>query len=350
MTRLYFGYGSNLNTDDLRGWLRRGGFDPDCLRPVGRAVLADHALCFDYFSCTRGGGALDVQPWRGGVVEGMLFRCTSEGWRALDRKEGAGGGFYERLPVAVTDERGQRVEAVTYRACEERRQEHVAPTPDYLRLVLEGRRQHGLPEEPVLRAARGEAPAVVDSVFVYGTLMRGQSRFGALGRLECCVLARMPGRLYDLGAFPGARPGGGWVTGEFVRLAEPCSVLERLDAIEGYMGPDCAGNLYRRELVHVDVGEGRVRAAWTYLCNEEPPEARFIASGDWRQHCGVREGFLQRLVESYGGEEELLRRLGTLGPFPCTVRRPLWRALARGDVSERRLLQALELRVGAPEA
>lgn len=345
MTTLYFGYGSNLNTRDLAAWLARRGFPADCIQPVRRAVLADHELCFDYYSCTRGGGALDVRPCRGSLVEGMLFRCTPDGWRALDLKEGAGGGFYERLPVVLADERGQRVEAVTYRACEESREDHVPPTPDYLRLVVEGCRLHGVPEEPVFRAARGEAPALVDSVFVYGTLMRGQSRFAALGRLECCLLARMPGRLYDLGAFPAARLGDGWVAGEFVRLAEPCAALERLDAIEGYLGPDCAGNLYRRELVHVDVGEGRIHPAWTYLYNEELPEGRLIASGDWRAHQGVRDEFLQELVEAYGDEEELTRRLDALGPFPYIIPlRPLWRALARGHVSERRLLQALALR------
>ncbi|MCP4887942.1 MAG: hypothetical protein GY904_15160 [Planctomycetaceae bacterium] len=43
------------------------------LIPRGTALLPDYRLAFSHKSVSRGGGALNVEPYVGGVVEGVLF-------------------------------------------------------------------------------------------------------------------------------------------------------------------------------------------------------------------------------------------------------------------------------------
>ena len=86
---LYFGYGSNLDEQDWRQYWNKKDRSVAFPEPVGPAWLPDHELAFDYHSKSRGGGALNVRPRVGQVVEGYLFRLSVEEWRALDEKEGA---------------------------------------------------------------------------------------------------------------------------------------------------------------------------------------------------------------------------------------------------------------------
>ncbi len=89
MTRHYFAYGSNLNPADLAACLQRCFCEPDCVRPLGRALLADYQLRFDHWSSRWEGGALDIRHRPGSTVEGILFEVSPDGWSALDGKEGA---------------------------------------------------------------------------------------------------------------------------------------------------------------------------------------------------------------------------------------------------------------------
>ena len=125
-------------------------------------------------------------------------------------------------------------------------------------------------------------------VFVYGSLRRGNAlsmpvRFpGARLMGE----ARVGGRLYDLGAFPGLALGGSEssVAGEVYEVDE--EALKRLDDFE-------ASSRYRRERVEVSaVGGGRLEC-WVYV-PEDGVEAYArrtpVASGDWVEHLAAREG------------------------------------------------------------
>ncbi len=115
----------------------------------------------------------------------------------------------------------------------------------------------------------------MDHLFVYGTLRRGcDNRYARLlseqGKFVC--EARVSGRLYDFGSYPGARPAerpNESILGELFYLAEPGIVLEALDEYEGAE--------YERTAVVAATLE-----CWIYWY-VGPAAGRLIASGDWLQ-------------------------------------------------------------------
>ena len=91
------------------------------------------------------------------------------------------------------------------------------------------------------------------SVFVYGTLQRGECRDSCWpfppGRVE---RARIRAQLFDLGEYPAIVLGDDWVLGECWQFApaEMARTLSILDDIEGYSGsPD---DLYCRQVVEFE--------------------------------------------------------------------------------------------------
>jgi gamma-glutamylcyclotransferase (GGCT)/AIG2-like uncharacterized protein YtfP len=129
----------------------------------------------------------------------------------------------------------------------------------------------------------------IASFFVYGTLLRGESRHRAIRQHapDAIVAATCPGRLVDLGSYPGMllAPAGSPSTihGELVRFPGTTleAVVRRLDGIEDFRGFDTAGSLYLRRLVRVTLADGG-SLAWTYIYDGDVRTGRAIASGDWR--------------------------------------------------------------------
>ena len=355
--RYYFAYGSNLNTGYWRDWCRRKGFSPDLLQFRSTAFLPDWELVFDYRSGTWSGGALNLKKRVGQLTAGAVFEVAPGGWEALDAKEGAPHCYGQQSAIAITTD-GEAIPVVTYVVRRERRDRtgFVTPTPEYVEVVREGLAKHDLTEGALKAAARGKpVPWDVDGLFVYGTLLRGESRFGLLEPfgLQCALLAATHGRLTDLGAFPGLLIPEGHdhlVRGEFLRLRDIGGALKVLDKVEGFNWFGIADSLYRRDLITVNVGDGRIRRAWTYRLAEKPDNPPMIASGDWREHRGVRESFLTRLVATHAGgdEQALALSLAQRIPFafwgdPDAVAadlQPLVRAVRADIVSERRMAQA----------
>lgn len=349
-TRLYFAYGSNLNAADWEDWCRRNGFPQGLLAFHSCGYLPDWDLAFDHFSTSRQGGALNIRPRVGQVVPGVIFEVRGDGWHALDQKEGA-PRHYRRIDTVAQDDNGQLIRVSTYRArgCGD----HVPPTDEYLKIVRKALEHHGFDSEMLQAAATNQqTPWTTDAVFCYGTLMRGESRFPTLARcdIRCILLAEACGRLVDLGSFPGRIHSGesdGRVQGEFIRLGDFGEAVPTLDAIEGFRGYDDESSLYRRVLIGVGVGEGRVRLAWTYVLGTHLASAPVIPSADWREHRGSRDEFLRALLAAYAqtlgqdGWGSLVRRLQALdaGPQPWDST-TLFEALRDGRVSERRLAQA----------
>lgn len=299
---LYFGYGSNLNRDDLDQWCSaKGGMFPfDRSVRSGRAL--DVELCFDYKSISREAGALNLRRRLGQVVDGQLFEVAEGGWDVLDKKEGA-PNYYERVPVHVCCDNSEMVTAVTYTVVPKRRDGYVKPRSDYLDIVRRGRESFGLDIRQFEQAAAGETPELaLDGLFVYGTLMRKEPNFSILSEgqdLECALLATMPGRLVDLGAYPGLVVDSSMqVEGEFVRVRNLEQALKRLDQLEGFngYGPD---SLFHRVLTTVDTGDGRLREAWTYVLANSAESYSTIPSGNWRKHQGTHETFLVDLFSAY---------------------------------------------------
>lgn len=108
---------------------------------------------------------------------------------------------------------------------------------------------------------------------MYGTLRRGSDNpFARMlaARGEFLYETRVPGRLYDLGSYPGAKQPDqptDWIVGEVFCLDEPGAVLGALDE---YEGPE-----FKRAMVTAGTLE-----CWIYWY-VGPAAGRLIASGDW---------------------------------------------------------------------
>ena len=97
--------------------------------------------------------------------------------------------------------------------------------------------------------------------------------------------ARVAGRLYDLGAYPGMvlSDDGSYVRGEIyeVRPDDWYTVIQRLDDYEGCSERDPLPHEYRRELVRAELRSGEVIDAWAYVLNRHAEGLREIVSGDF---------------------------------------------------------------------
>ena len=137
MSEWYFAYGSNLWTDQMG---QRTGPIPTGENRPRRATLPHYRLIFNM----RGEGGqvfANIQSPGNGVI-GVLYRCSPE---ALTRLDGYERGYQRRL-VIVTAEDGERLEAFTYIAEPPNVAYGGRPTAEYLRRIVVGARQHGLPE------------------------------------------------------------------------------------------------------------------------------------------------------------------------------------------------------------
>jgi hypothetical protein len=136
---LHFSYGANMS----RAVMRRHA--PQA-RALGVAELADH--CF----VITADGYGSVEPARGEIVHGVLWRITPRDRVTLDAWENVGGGLYrcETLPV-----RRKRclAPALIYFA---RPNGEGRPKPGYMELVVAAAREWDFPE-PYVQSLQGWA-------------------------------------------------------------------------------------------------------------------------------------------------------------------------------------------------
>ncbi len=126
-------------------------------------------------------------------------------------------------------------------------------------------------------------------LFVYGTLrafvdIPMARRLRSAGRH--LGAARAPGRLYDLGPYPGllaAQRRGDWVVGDLYELSAPRALLRTLDRYEaGAAGRERPR--FVRVRVAVVLVDGARRTAWLYrYCLPVRPRSR-IRCGDYQRH------------------------------------------------------------------
>jgi gamma-glutamylcyclotransferase (GGCT)/AIG2-like uncharacterized protein YtfP len=125
-------------------------------------------------------------------------------------------------------------------------------------------------------------------LFVYGTLrafvdIPMARLLRAAGRH--LGVARVQGRLYDLGRYPGLKPArrmGEWVVGDVYELRAPRALLRTLDRYEaGARGLERPR--FVRARIRVRFGR-RTRTAWLYRYRLVVRPGTLIRSGDYERH------------------------------------------------------------------
>tara|TARA_B100001093_G_scaffold519807_1_gene610613 strand:- start:2299 stop:3180 length:882 start_codon:yes stop_codon:yes gene_type:complete len=285
---LYFGYGSNLDWDDWQAWCEDKKLRSDGLVEISPCWLPNYSMKFHYFSNSREGGAADViETGRGHAVPGVLFSMNADALRAMDQKEGVKAGAYARRKVEVILPNGTFVEALTYCVTENRREERfIQPTSLYCNLIENGLKKRKLPIGELKNAIEDFKPSYpIENIFVYGTLMKGESRHPTLSEYSIGEgrLASTDGMLIDLDDYPGMLTGEeGTVYGEVYQMDQMFPTLKTLDTIEGFYGYQSTDSLFTRTIVQIKTERGQ-EWAWTYAYNNHDEEnVHVIESGNWK--------------------------------------------------------------------
>lgn len=133
MSVLYFAYGSNLETGRIRARISSA-------RKDSVACLEHHRLVCNKLG-RDGSAKANLAPAAGHRAWGVLYRIDAAHLDDLDRFEGG----YQRVEVEVRTAAGEICRATTYRS--DRIASDPTPFDWYRALILEGAREHGLPEE-----------------------------------------------------------------------------------------------------------------------------------------------------------------------------------------------------------
>ena len=111
--------------------------------------LRGYRMAFNKRAASGPGVYANIVPEASARVWGVAYLCDEAAIHALDRYEGVSGGHYRPERVEVVTEEGRVLQALTYVAGAEHMCEGRRPARAYLNKILEGARQHRLPEEYV---------------------------------------------------------------------------------------------------------------------------------------------------------------------------------------------------------
>lgn len=185
-----------------------------------------------------------------------------------------------------------------------------------------------------------------EKIFVYGTLRPPQSHsskhdsryyFHIDRYIKAAESARIEqADLFNLGAYPAARPGEGIIYGDLLTLE--AQALPIIDRIEGHP------KFFRRENVDVITGSGQTRAWIYWAARGLVVGMRRISCGDWlrRQDDGCRATSAAEEPEHREAEDEILRALvkrfaeaecswfNTVRPGERAHSAPVWHVWYRG--------------------
>ena len=137
----YFAYGSNLHRSIFLEARRMQPLD------TRWGWLPNYQLCFNIPVGPGERGVANIEPASGARTCGALYLLTAADCDRLDDTEGVRFGLYRRLGVDVMLDQEQHVYAFAYQSSLV--QAGRRPSPRYMRLLLEGAEQHGLPSEYV---------------------------------------------------------------------------------------------------------------------------------------------------------------------------------------------------------
>lgn len=131
---LYFAYGSNMKTERL---VSRVGE----VKILGRAVIEDYQLSFNKLG-DNGSGKANIYTKNDSSVEGALFDLTEEQIKKLDRHEGVNAHYIRCTRDIKLD--GKILVAEVYFANQDKLQDNLRPTCEYLQHIIDGAEEHGL--------------------------------------------------------------------------------------------------------------------------------------------------------------------------------------------------------------
>jgi gamma-glutamylcyclotransferase (GGCT)/AIG2-like uncharacterized protein YtfP len=130
---------------------------------------------------------------------------------------------------------------------------------------------------------------MVKHLFVYGTLMQDtdspMARF-LHARATSMGFATLPGRLYDLGSYPGAvydPEESRLIQGQIYQIQSPETVFPTLDIYEGVTATPEIPAEYRREKVNAHLGN-QTLPCWTYLYILNTDHLPLIESGNYLEY------------------------------------------------------------------
>ena len=123
------------------------------------------------------------------------------------------------------------------------------------------------------------------ALFIYGTLMPGLRLDAEMHGARFLGAAQVPGRLVDVGRYPGLLHGEGVVTGEVYEVDD--AHLARLDVVEDMVPGNRAASQYWREVVTVCGGPLQGQQVQTYVYNRPVDGCTLIEHGDYRRY--IRE-------------------------------------------------------------
>lgn len=139
----YFAYASNMNQAQMQRWCPASRF-------VKAVRLEGYRFVYDGFSVTWDGAVGNIVKSGTEKVWGALYEITERDRLTLDAFEGYPRS-YEHTEVEVKDRDGNAYRAMTYvrtgRALGK-------PHPDYERIVIDGAKESGAPEEYIDKALR----------------------------------------------------------------------------------------------------------------------------------------------------------------------------------------------------
>ena len=109
-------------------------------------------LCFPRYSEKRHGGVASIEQCKGETTWGVVWQFPEIELPQLDKKEGVPLNRYRREQIEVTDTLGMAHRCHIYFAIPEK--ESKPSAQHYMRYIIEGAQQHGLPNEYIEKLQR----------------------------------------------------------------------------------------------------------------------------------------------------------------------------------------------------
>jgi hypothetical protein len=138
----YFAYGSNMETATFRG--RRGIAFTRALpaRVAGWRLVLDKPPLIPI-----GGAVANIVPEQGAHVLGVLYEISRDELAHVELSEGVLLGSYRRVEVHAETLATPTLAATALSLASERRDPTAFPTDRYMRCVIAGAEEHGLPDD-----------------------------------------------------------------------------------------------------------------------------------------------------------------------------------------------------------